>query len=89
MVGNLLRFESLSCSRERFTVNSLKSFPWAVFQCATANMKVIKPQSEPNPSYFPRGALGNRSGVTARNIYNSFIVLSHSKGKWEDNTRLR
>ena len=32
-------------------------------------MKVIKPQSEPNPSYSPRGALGNRSSVTAPIIY--------------------
>ena len=50
-------------------MNSLKSFPWAIFQCATANMKVIEPQSEPNPSYSPRGALGNRSSVTAPIIY--------------------
>jgi len=31
------------------------------------NTKVIKTQSKPNPSYFPKGSFGERSSVTAPN----------------------
>ena len=33
-------------------------FPWAIYRYVTANMKVIKTQSDPNPCYFPVGILG-------------------------------
>ena len=33
-------------------------FPWAIYRYVTANMKVIKTQSDPNPCYFPVGSLG-------------------------------
>ena len=33
-------------------------FPWAIYRYVTANMKVIKTQSDPNPCYFPVESLG-------------------------------
>ena len=33
-------------------------FPWAFYRCVTADMKVVKTQSEPIPSYFPMGSPG-------------------------------
>ena len=53
---------------QRFSSNRVKVYrsPWAIYQRVTASMKSIKTQTEPNPSYFfPRGALGKRSSVTA------------------------
>ena len=31
-----------------------------VYQCVTANMKVIKTQSDAKPSYFPKGSFGEK-----------------------------
>ena len=39
--------------------------PWRIYRCVTANMKTIKTQSEPNPSYFPIWSLREDSTVTA------------------------
>ena len=39
--------------------------PWRIYRCVTANMKTIKTQSEPNPSYFPIWSLREDSSVTA------------------------
>ena len=51
---------SLKClqrgSRETSWVQVV-SLPWVICCCVTANMKVIKTQSEPNPSYFLIGSL--------------------------------
>ena len=38
----------------------LFSSPWAIYWCATANKKVIRTQSEPNPSHFFERSFGEK-----------------------------
>ena len=47
---------------------------WGINCCVTANMKMIKSQSEPNQSYSPWGALHTMSSKTAPIIV-SFVVV--------------
>ena len=42
-------------------------FPWAIHRYVTANMKVIKTQSDPTHAISPWGALGESSCGTAPN----------------------
>ena len=61
-------YVSLQCLQRRFPTNRAQVFssPWAIYRCVTANMKVIKAQSDPNQSYFPMESLGKTSSMTAR-----------------------
>ena len=36
-------------------------FPWQIYRCVTTNIWAIKPQSELNPSYFPKGSFGGKA----------------------------
>ena len=50
-------FTFTSVSREGLPFPRDRS-PWAIYQRVTASMKSIKTQSEPNPSYLPKGSIG-------------------------------
>ena len=44
-------------------------------------MKLITTQSEPNQTVSPRGALGNRTSVTAPNILSVHLTVGKRKGE--------
>ena len=50
--------------RKRFTIyvtlHNVHKDVSRVYRCVTANMKVIKTQSEAKPSYFPKGSFGEK-----------------------------
>ena len=47
-------YVSRQCLQEHLLQNRVQfiSSPWAIYRCVTANVKVIKIQSEPNPGSF-------------------------------------
>ena len=57
-------YVSLQCLQRYFPQNGVQvfSFPSVTYRYMTANMKVIKTQSDPNSSDFP---MGKTSSVTA------------------------
>ena len=57
------------------------SFPWAVYGCLTANMKVTKSQSKPKPS-SSRGALGKRTSVIIPFMESSPVMKNLHWGSW-------
>ena len=67
-VEALLKGKNDLCQPLMFTTTfTAKCFPpsWAIYRCVTANMKVIKTQSQPNPSYFPKESFEEKSSVIA------------------------
>ena len=77
-VESVTLFVSLQCLQEHLLQNRVQfiSSPWAIYRLVTANVKVIKTQSEANPGSFV-GSLYISGKLSTYPSHKSTLISSH------------